>query len=102
MAIEPKIRAKRKPANCLHRLRCRAGNLRISFFEKPRTRKIRVIGMTRAFFIVGPTATGKSEIAADVALEVDGEIVSADAFQIYRGLDLRSRSLQRLRKRRIT
>src|SRR5215467_1331506 len=44
--------------------------------------------MTRAFFIVGPTATGKSEIAADVAGEVGAEIVSADAFQIYRGLDL--------------
>jgi tRNA dimethylallyltransferase len=44
--------------------------------------------MTRAFFIVGPTATGKSEIAADVACEVGAEIVSADAFQIYSGLDL--------------
>jgi tRNA dimethylallyltransferase len=44
--------------------------------------------MTRAFFIVGPTATGKSEIAADVARETSAEIVSADAFQIYRGLDL--------------
>src|SRR4030095_3392861 len=44
--------------------------------------------MTRAFFIVGPTGTGKSEIAADVAREVGAEIVSADAFQIYRGLDL--------------
>ena len=44
--------------------------------------------MTRAFFIVGPTATGKSEFAADVAREVSAEIVSADAFQIYRGLDL--------------
>jgi tRNA dimethylallyltransferase len=44
--------------------------------------------MTRAFFIVGPTATGKSEIAADLAREVGAEIVSADAFQIYRGLDL--------------
>jgi tRNA dimethylallyltransferase len=44
--------------------------------------------MTRAFFIVGPTATGKSEIAADAAREVAAEIVSADAFQIYHGLDL--------------
>jgi tRNA dimethylallyltransferase len=44
--------------------------------------------MTRAFFIVGPTATGKSELAADVAREADAEIVSADAFQIYRGLEL--------------
>src|SRR5437016_4150762 len=40
------------------------------------------------FFIVGPTATGKSEIAADLAHKLDAEIVSADAFQIYRGLDL--------------
>src|SRR6201987_4340428 len=46
--------------------------------------------MARAFFIVGPTATGKSEIATDVAREVGAEIVSADAFQIYRGLDLLS------------
>src|SRR6476661_5882421 len=44
--------------------------------------------MRHAFFIVGPTATGKSELAADVAYEVAAEIVSADAFQIYRGLDL--------------
>ena len=44
--------------------------------------------MKHMFFIVGPTATGKSELAADVAREVGTEIVSADAFQIYRGLDL--------------
>src|SRR6476660_3553153 len=44
--------------------------------------------MNRAFFIVGPTATGKSELAAEVAEEIGGEIVSADAFQIYRGLNL--------------
>jgi tRNA dimethylallyltransferase len=44
--------------------------------------------MSRAFFIVGPTATGKSELTADVAREIGAEIVSADAFQIYRGLDL--------------
>src|SRR6266481_3981857 len=44
--------------------------------------------MRHPFFIVGPTATGKSELAADVAGEIGAEIVSADAFQIYRGLDL--------------
>src|SRR5207237_943395 len=37
---------------------------------------------------VRPAATGKSEIAADVGTELGSEIVSADAFQIYRGLDL--------------
>ena len=45
-------------------------------------------GLHGVFFVVGPTAVGKSEIAADVATEVGAEIVSADAFQIYRGLDL--------------
>jgi tRNA dimethylallyltransferase len=44
--------------------------------------------MRRTFFIVGPTATGKTELAAAVAQETGAEIVSADAFQIYRGLDL--------------
>src|SRR4029450_6014062 len=44
--------------------------------------------MRRTFFIVGPTATGKSDLAADLALKTGAEIVSADAFQIYRGLDL--------------
>ena len=44
--------------------------------------------MKNLFFIVGPTATGKSDLAADVARELDAEIVSADAFQIYRGFDL--------------
>jgi tRNA dimethylallyltransferase len=44
--------------------------------------------MSRTFFIVGPTAAGKSELAADVACEMGAEVVSVDGFQIYRGLDL--------------
>lgn len=44
--------------------------------------------MRRVFFIVGPTAAGKSEIAAEVARRLGVEIINADAFQIYRGLDL--------------
>jgi tRNA dimethylallyltransferase len=43
--------------------------------------------MKGVFFIVGPTATGKSEIAAELACQLNAEIISADAFQIYRGLD---------------
>jgi tRNA A37 N6-isopentenylltransferase MiaA len=43
--------------------------------------------MRGSFFIVGPTATGKSELGADLAADIGGEIISADAFQIYRGLD---------------
>jgi tRNA dimethylallyltransferase len=38
--------------------------------------------------ILGPTASGKTEVAVDLAFETDGEIISADSRQIYRGMDL--------------
>ena len=44
--------------------------------------------MPPAFYIVGPTATGKSDIAAEAARLCDAEIVGADAFQVYAGFDL--------------
>src|SRR3954470_5822475 len=44
--------------------------------------------MKRVFYIVGPTAVGKSELAADVAHRLGAEVLSADAFQVYRGLEL--------------
>jgi tRNA dimethylallyltransferase len=40
------------------------------------------------FILAGPTAVGKSELAAAVAECCGGEIVGADAFQIYAGLDV--------------
>lgn len=38
--------------------------------------------------IVGPTASGKSSVAIALAKKVNGEIVSADSAQVYRGLDI--------------
>lgn len=38
--------------------------------------------------IVGPTAVGKSELAMELALALDGEVVSADSRQIYRFMDI--------------
>ena len=38
--------------------------------------------------IVGPTASGKSRLGLEVAEALGGEIVSADAFAVYRGLDI--------------
>jgi len=38
--------------------------------------------------ILGPTAVGKSEIAISLAKKIDGEIVSADSMQFYRGMNL--------------
>ena len=38
--------------------------------------------------IVGPTASGKSDLAVETALRYYGEVISADSRQVYRGLDL--------------
>jgi tRNA dimethylallyltransferase len=38
--------------------------------------------------VVGATATGKSQLAIDLALALGGEVVNADAMQLYRGLDI--------------
>ena len=40
--------------------------------------------------IAGPTASGKSELAMELCARLDGEIVSADSVQIYRGFDIGS------------
>lgn len=42
----------------------------------------------RLVAVVGATATGKTEVAVALAEAFDGEVVSADAFQVYRGLDI--------------
>lgn len=44
--------------------------------------KINMIG------IVGPTATGKTELATRLAHHINGEIISADSRQLYRGMDI--------------
>lgn len=38
--------------------------------------------------ILGPTASGKTELAAHLAYDIDGEIISADSRQVYRGMDI--------------
>ena len=42
----------------------------------------------RLIAVVGPTAAGKSELAMTLARAYDGEVVNADAMQLYRGLDV--------------
>jgi tRNA dimethylallyltransferase len=38
--------------------------------------------------ICGPTATGKSDLAVEVAQAINGEIINADSMQLYRGMDI--------------
>lgn len=40
------------------------------------------------YAVVGPTASGKSAYAVHLAKELDGEVISGDSMQIYRGMDI--------------
>ena len=38
--------------------------------------------------VIGPTASGKTRLAVHLALALDGEVISADSRQVYRGMDI--------------
>lgn len=44
--------------------------------------------MTPLLLILGPTASGKSVLAVELAQRLRGEVISADAFAMYRGMDI--------------
>ena len=44
--------------------------------------------MERLITILGPTASGKTELAAHLAVIMDGEVISADSRQVYRRMDI--------------
>ena len=44
--------------------------------------------MSKVIVICGATATGKSEIAIQIAQELDAEIINADSMQLYKGMDI--------------
>lgn len=46
--------------------------------------------LPKVITIVGPTTTGKSSLAVEVALAFSGEVISADSRQVYKGLDIGS------------
>lgn len=47
-------------------------------------------GKTPLLIVAGPTATGKSDSAVELALRMNGEVISADSMQVYRGMDIGS------------
>lgn len=46
--------------------------------------------MTKPFLIVivGPTASGKTELSIEIAKKFNGEIISGDSMQVYQGMDI--------------
>ncbi|MHA6626086.1 tRNA (adenosine(37)-N6)-dimethylallyltransferase MiaA [Pseudonocardia sichuanensis] len=50
--------------------------------------------MTRLVAVVGPTATGKSDLGIALAAALHGEVINADAMQLYRGMDIGTAKLR--------
>jgi tRNA dimethylallyltransferase len=55
----------------------------------------------RVLLIAGATATGKSEIALLLAEQLNGEIISVDSMQVYRGLDIGTAKPSAAERRRV-
>lgn len=51
---------------------------------------VKKIAKQKLLIIAGPTASGKSDLAVILAKKFDGEIISADSRQVYRGMDIGS------------
>jgi tRNA dimethylallyltransferase len=47
--------------------------------------------------VIGPTGSGKTKLAEELALQVNGELVSADAKQVYQGMDIGTSKDKQLR-----
>ena len=44
--------------------------------------------LKKVICVVGPTASGKTALAQEIALQYDGEVLSADSMQIYKGMNI--------------
>ncbi|MCI2049993.1 MAG: tRNA (adenosine(37)-N6)-dimethylallyltransferase MiaA [Lachnospiraceae bacterium] len=51
--------------------------------------------------IAGPTATGKSSLAVELSLRLNGAVISADSMQVYRGMDIGTAKITRQEMRGI-
>lgn len=66
-------------------LNCQPGD--ILEYQESENKKVEKME-SKMITILGPTATGKTQLAAAVAAKINGEIISADSRQVYRGMDL--------------
>lgn len=57
--------------------------------------------MNRLVVVAGPTGTGKSDLALELARRLDGEVINADSMQLYRGMDIGTAKLPPAERRGI-
>ncbi|VDD83909.1 unnamed protein product [Mesocestoides corti] len=66
---------------------------------------LRIDGLRRHFPVIavcGATGTGKSKLAIDLALHLNGQVINADAVQLYRGLDIATNKVTECEKKGVT
>ncbi len=56
--------------------------------EVPESRYQVKMDKEKLLVVVGPTAVGKSKVAIELAKRLDGEVISADSMQVYKGMDI--------------
>lgn len=56
----------------------------------------------KALFILGPTAVGKTDISIKIAKRFNGEIISCDSVQIFKGLDIGSAKIRKKEMQNVT
>ena len=56
---------------------------------------------TKVLFILGPTAVGKTAVSVEIAKLFNGEIISCDSVQIFKGLDIGSAKVTEEEKQNI-
>jgi len=55
----------------------------------------------KLIFLVGPTATGKSAVAVNLAKKINAQIISCDSMQVYRGMDIVSSKITALERKKV-
>ncbi|TME01453.1 MAG: tRNA (adenosine(37)-N6)-dimethylallyltransferase MiaA [Chloroflexi bacterium] len=70
---------------------------RVAGADAPLPKKL----LTQVLVVVGPTGIGKSQLAFDLAVQLDGEIVVADSRQVYQRLDIATNKPSQEQRRRV-
>ena len=76
----------------MHHVKRYENAIRKEYPKRPEGKQVQVLAENenRLVVISGPTASGKSEIAVELARKIGGEIISADSMQVYRHMDIGS------------